>query len=317
MPLSDDIEIHDTELSSKRIVRRRNPQAVLSEDASLEEHGEFILYYYNHSIHGCEGKLDDDQSKSASLINSADYATEHHCTEEAVKFAGLCRALRTLPSALRPQQTCDDEASNDDYESDETEIVYLTDSTLIFVPLELNGDVVAIAQIPRSSNPRQMQSKQHNESYASYGADPAAIRDSLRRCHALFTMVYGGGIHRRLSRTKHLEMSDDWCIDQKNNSSDNSSVKSKKLSTSSSEISSYCYGGMKELFQLRRDEHKISISHDQESLIGRSSQTRTSNLPDAFDDKADESCNDTYKDQIDSLLQILPVTSLRKDIKTY
>lgn len=59
-----------------------------------------------------------------------------------MKFAGVCRAIRSLPMALRP--------SSSDENGSETEVVHLTDSALVFVPLECHGDVVAIIQIPRA-----------------------------------------------------------------------------------------------------------------------------------------------------------------------
>ena len=81
------------------IKQRRNPQ--LSENASLDEHGEFILYYYDHSLHFTkEGTRRDKQppepnqgntrrtvsdlsDTTTTKTNTTDYATE-----EAVRFVG-------------------------------------------------------------------------------------------------------------------------------------------------------------------------------------------------------------------------------------
>jgi hypothetical protein len=306
---------------------RRNPQAVLSEDASLEEHGEFILYYYNHSLHATVGNGEErpfkrgNSSGSRSTVSSHDDIKADHCTEGAVKFAGMCRALRSLPLSLQPQHS----SSNTIECEDETEVVHLSDSTLVFVPLELNGDVIAVVQIPRASNQRQVQSNQQSNPNhlkqrlcAGYGADPTAIREAVRRSHVLFSMMNGGGIHRRLLRTKHLEKSDDWLLEESGSPSDIfSGTDNRRLSVSSSEASSYCYGGMKELFELRRENRKLDRGNDEARMMGRSSWRRKSNPLDAFDDIADQMGRIACQDRIESLLQILPITSLRSDIKTY
>ena len=174
--------------TSKQQQQRRNPQALLSENASLDEHGEFILYYYDHSLHFSHeegstrrpttavtttatyngspthqfhGGHRRSSNASDTSMNStrgekiqADYATE-----EAVRFAGICRALRSLPGALHAEKhhhhhsgEGNGSRENNDNEEEtvsETDVVHLNDSTLVFVPLELNGDIVAIAQVRR------------------------------------------------------------------------------------------------------------------------------------------------------------------------
>jgi hypothetical protein len=378
MPLSDDegdvdadrpkdktVEAH----APQQKVRRRNPQAVLSEDASLEEHGEFILYYYNHSTHANRGKEEENESKggnsSGRRSRSSSYASfsdvyvhvnEDHCTEEAVKFAGVVRALRSLPLALHPQSS-----TVDNSESEETEVVHLSDSMLVFVPLELNGDVVAVVQIPRADNHRQMQPNNPNHSSRrsnmGYGADPNAIRDAVRYCHALFSMLYGGGIHRRLLQTKHLEKSDDWYSEEGDSSSDvlmpnstelspgrrtsycygNAVVKelfdglserrasssdaslsgSKKLSASYDRATSYCYGGMKELFELRCKDRKYNNStHDESEPMSRKSWKRRTSF-DSIEDMADQMDQIACQDRIDRLMKILPISSVRNDVKAH
>ena len=186
---------------------RRNPTALLSEDASLEEHAEFILYYYDHSLHHAgrrsrtqseldemgshqRGRIGSDSSSIYSISNRA-RLRDDHSSEEAVQFAGLCRALRSLPRALSPER---DDASEDPDNIDETDVVYFNDSTLVFVPLEMNGDVFAVAQIPRSS----------------FGANSAAVHLAIKRMHTQFSLFEGGGIHRRLLMTKSLEELSDW-----------------------------------------------------------------------------------------------------------
>eukprot|EP00956_Cyclotella_meneghiniana_P013004 scaffold18584_cov79-Cyclotella_meneghiniana.AAC.7 len=334
MPLPDDhagtvnkgVSTDTGETISKRKVNRRNPQAVLSEDASLEEHGEFILYYYNHTLHSKRVKGENTPANMAysssgsrrPLVNEKVHFD--YCTEEAVKFAGLCRALRSLPLAIRPQN------ASDCNEYDETEFVHLSDSTLVFVPLELDGDVLAVVQIPRASNDRQTAEEQQQNtqdnvrkrSCVGYGADPTALHESLRRCHALFSMMYGGGIHRRLLRTKQLEKSNEWCIEDGDRSSNGTSKSTcKNLSPSCSDPASYCYGGMKELFRLRHDNRKLNGSSDEAYLMGRNSWRRKSDPLAAFEEIGDQLDQIACQDQINALLKILPITSLRKDMYAY
>lgn len=205
--------------------RRRNPQSILSEDASLEEHGEFILYYYDHSLHYSRDGVrpvssiskevcqiqEGDESNTINCTSSEGNPPSDHATEDAVRFAGICRALRSLPQALQPQNILSDGSnrctSTEDEVSD-ADVVHLTDSTLVFVPLELGGDIIAIAQIPRANR-----TLDHSQRHIGFGADPSSMTKSIRRIHAVFSMMFGGGIHRRLLRTKHLEQSNDWVID--------------------------------------------------------------------------------------------------------
>lgn len=78
-----------------------HPGATLSEDASLEEHAEFVLYYHNHSL-----PLSTPSSPSSEAIMEP---IARHATEKAVRFAGLCRALHSLPRALGPHDLCDND----------------------------------------------------------------------------------------------------------------------------------------------------------------------------------------------------------------
>lgn len=215
-----------------RSQQRRSPQ--LSEDASLEEHGEFILYYYDHSLHFSQGRHGHeaptttstfrrkDSTESVSSVHSvrgekppADYATE-----EAVRFAGICRALRSLPLALQQENESEENNHNgvaSEEELSETNVVHLKDSTLVFVPLELRGDIFAIAQIPRANKPQMAFSKsghsQNQRASMGFGADPSAMQGAMRHIHATFSLIFGGGIHRRLLRTKNVESSKDWVFE--------------------------------------------------------------------------------------------------------
>jgi hypothetical protein len=215
MPLSPS-EVHQTNQ------RRRNPQPTsLSEDASLEEHGEFILYYYDHSLHYSRDGVrhvssiskevcqmqEGDESNTSNCTSREMNPPSDYATEDAVRFAGICRALRSLPQALQPQNILSDGSNSCSPPGDEVPdalVVHLTNSTLVFVPLELGGDIIAIAQIPRVN--RKLD---HSQRYIRFGADPSAITKSIRQIHAVFSIMFGGGIHRRLLRSKHLERSND------------------------------------------------------------------------------------------------------------
>ena len=233
--------------TSMHAKNRRNPQSLLSENASLEEHGEFILYYYDHSLHfptkTTTTPPDKDQSnrrrktvptptpptttlpsrnrdnmrrmssdKSLEKDNNSNSKKppEDYATEEAVRFAGICRALRSLPQALQAEEIEDhqhtDEEKNEKEDNviSETRIVHLNESTLVFVSLELRGDIVAVAQIVRANNSSQQRSssnynmssdsrylqenqQQRQRSRNGFGADPLAIQRAIRDIHTTFS----------------------------------------------------------------------------------------------------------------------------------
>jgi hypothetical protein len=257
--------------------RRGDPGVTLSEDASLEEHAEFVLYYYDHSL----------LPISTTTLESS-YITRH-VTEDAVRFAGLCRALRSLPRALIPcdldDNDDDDHDNNDDVKNslqvryaedviDEAEIVHFSESTLIYVPLELDGNVFAVAQIPRRAC----------SGGAVGSADPISIKNVIQRIHTEFALFNGGGgVHRSLLRTKRLECTSEWMMGDVVRTP-------RKMSTSYvTSNNDWRYGGMAELFELRRERRKIT-------------QVTSSNSPTSLID-----CDH----RIRMLLRVLPMTTLR------
>ena len=230
----------DYDRSSRRW--RGDPGAALSEDASLEEHAEFVLYYHDHSL---------------PVSTTLESSISRHATEEAVRFAGLCRALRSLPRALIQcdlDDNDDDDNNNDDVKNsseeryaeedvvDEAEVVHFSESRLIYVPLELDGNVFAVAQIPRRG--------------ADSGggcADPISIKNVILRIHTEFALMNGGGgIHRSLLRTRRLECTNEWTMGDVVRPP-------RKMSTSYvTNNNDWRYGGMAELFELRRERRKIT-----------------------------------------------------------
>jgi len=417
------------------IKQRRNPQ--LSENASLEEHGEFILYYYDHSLHFTKDGTRRDKEKTpetdikvqgntrrvSDLSSDIEKKPTDYATEEAVRFAGVCRALRSLPQAIQHEMENDiNEPTTVEQDVDnnisETDVVHLNDSTLVFIPLELNGDVVAVAQIVRADNSKKQQ--QHN----GFGADSNAITQAIRHMHASFSLLFGGGIHRRLLRTRQAESSKDWVLEvieddeqsrsgssnmarkdsndklkRKNDSnwelgvpspnpeeetingdtgrtsfskrgSNGSSTSSrrkqkkryKKLSGSFSLDSSYKsdernnisssfnsgitddggaaasirkmmmveddysgdyrYGGMKELFDLRREHRKLlhecgsseNNNTDMRESFSKKRWASAGSAQDLFNDIANDFGQHDCERRIENLLQLLPITALRKDL---
>ena len=383
-----------SELQHRTSLRRKaQAQAILSEDASLEEHGEFILYYYDHSLHfsrdGARPYLsttkegfqvqDGDESTMVNCQSTHENPPSDHATEDAVRFAGICRALRSLPQAIQPHDILSDgnsKYSSADDEVSDADVVHLNDSTLVFIPLELSGDIIAIVQVPRAQKKFN-----HSQRHIGFGANPLAITKSMQQKHAVFSLMFGGGIHRRLIQTKHLEDSNDWVIEdidgtpmnnhdtlnikteiiqttKTSNSSDAKSLECssteqrirckpiwnlKRLSTSTdNRISSnssrghgknntdssvdYRYGGVEELFKLRREHRKLmsELRYKRDELGSMNVTDRWgSNSDTAY--LLDEVVNEAQSNdwicrhnhctrRIDSLLKMLPLTKLRADL---
>ena len=130
----------------------------LSDGASEAELGEEILYYYQQ--HGSRESMASDVARD-----------ESNRRQEVISFAGLCRALYTLPEAMGASGGA----------SDRTRDVLLDNCRLTFVPLvDERGLVVAIVQTARPCT-------------------PSAVRATIERSHQMFCLLRGGGIHRRLS----------------------------------------------------------------------------------------------------------------------
>jgi len=405
MPLPNHRDEHDDDQKHQRR-RRRNPASMLSEDALLDEHGEFILYYYDHALNSphnggrrshpsvVDNYDADNISRRSSLLSASsddvsfsgekETTVRSHASEDAVRFAGVCRALRSLPTALRPQKYGDDGVDFDNKvdELAETEVVHLSHSTLVFVPLELDGDIVAIAQLPRAINRCNLQRQSSNQqsinfavdnlrSNLGYGADPSAIREAIRQIHSIFSLMHGGGIHRRLLRTRHLEQSSEWAIeaedDKVNGTTNEASGKGsanrqptrrssgarirRSLSNSmhstdsdrnkgfyqdsngairnssienSRNLQDYRYGGMQELFDLRREYRNIQNKQREVASSSRFGGIRkssiwgsSSNAEDLFAGIANELGHSDCLNRIDKLLEVLPITKLREDLECF
>jgi hypothetical protein len=128
--------------------------------------GEEILYFYTSSTTTSQtAPFPQDP-----LVQAASH--DHPLQQEAVAFAGLCKALYTLPEVVQAAVPSSETTTT-------TQEVFLEHSILTFVPLE--GDsIVALVQTGR------------------HGSTPAAVRAAIQRAHQLFIVLRGGGIHKRL-----------------------------------------------------------------------------------------------------------------------
>jgi len=145
----------------------------LGEDASLEELSEEILFYHR-------GRAREDEE-----WNLASTISHGSCSEEAVSFLGVCKALYALPSSFQTSNGVD---------NDRTKSIYFGNSMLVFVPLESTLDVVAIVQVSRLY--------QQGVKSDTKSGNPLAISTSIERTHKLFCILHGGGILHRLDETR-------------------------------------------------------------------------------------------------------------------
>ncbi|KAL3940378.1 MAG: hypothetical protein SGBAC_005081 [Bacillariaceae sp.] len=149
----------------------------LSEDAEIEEIAEQIFLYH------------------PEVVEPKNFAWK----QEAVQFLGLCVALYALPTSLKQQQQKQKQQQqkhhdgDDDNDGETTKEVYLGKSTLVFVPLEQNDEILAVIQLRRGRG------------------NPIAVRQSIEKCHSLFELFHGGGILHRLKQRRRNNNNDDNC----------------------------------------------------------------------------------------------------------
>jgi hypothetical protein len=216
----------------------------LGEDASLEEIGEQILYYHRDRRDDNQNVLDQNQLEDIA---------------EAVQFVGLCTALYGLPTAM----------GGSNLEDDRTKEVYFGDSTLIFVPLESSEeDLLAVAQISRLYI--------RGTKCDGGGGNPFAVRESIQRCHALFCLLRGGGILRRLQFNQ--------------------------VSTKQDKKGFPSYPGMQELFELRKAHRK---NRNEASRLSQAEQVERARL--------DEEATRLEREAA-LLVESLPIHTIRRDL---
>lgn len=256
----------------------------IDEGACTAELSEHILYFYDANLH---------------FLNGAD--ENSHATKEAVHFAGLSSALRSLPSALNGSE-------------DRTTEVHLEKAILIFIPIEeaQNQKVLAVVQVARS--------------LGSTSANPFAIQSAIQRCHDLFCILRRGGIHRRLSIGQYqqtqwarnsesiscaetVEMDDDepppellFHANLEQDSLLTSTYNISKKKKTIKEEDDSAFPGMKQLYNLRKEARKL-----------REKLQKTSELL-TVKRSALEQELEKIDDLIRQLLDILPIQKLRQHL---
>mgnify|MGYP005841084167 CR=1 FL=1 len=234
----------------------------LSERASEDEWNQEILYYYQQSLPDEEGGTNNKTDQNIS---------------EAVRFAGLCSALYSLPHTIQSYKSnsnSDDSGShNSNGKLGPTQEVHLERSTLVFVPLEKcpldidenQASIVAVAQLSRRS-PRE-----------ANGGNPQAMRTSLQKCHEFFCLLRGGGIGKRLSKNE--------------------------IKQSEQHNSTCPYPGMDQFYEGKKTLRKLN------DAIHRSS---TEELDSDLEQERDNLIR-----ELEAWEKILPVSSLRDDLKIH
>ena len=248
----------------------------LGEDASLEEISEQILFYHRGNPFGTKAGEDEEWNFASTVSRGS-------CSEEAVSFLGLCKALYVLPLSLNTSGTNDNDieiesSSNVDKgtegEDDRTNSIYFGNSMLVFVPLESTLDVVAIVQVSRLY---QNGTKSHTGS-----GNPLAISVSIERTHRLFCILHGGGILHRLDERR---------------------------TSSKTANNAHRYPGMKQLFGLLKE---IRETKDVLSRKGDSVASNHLNITEEIARRIAE-----LEAKVKSCRENLPIRSLRGDLNLH
>lgn len=133
------------------------------ESASQTELSEHILYY---------GR------RKTSQLSSFEWDLV-----EALQFAGLCAALYSLPESIDTNGNKSSSSAED--EDNKTEIVHLSDSLLVFVPLEDPSlKLIAVVEVNRRRDVEER-------------LTASAVKSILTESHRLFCLRRGG-VHPRL-----------------------------------------------------------------------------------------------------------------------
>ena len=257
-------------------------EGTIDESSSLEELTEHILYFH------------DGKSSNWDGADACQYATE-----DAVKFAGLCAAMYTFPSAFSEE--------NDDRSRE----IHFGNSTLVFCPLEKNEEILCVVQVSKGN--------------------PLAIRSSIQRSHDIFCLLRGGGILPRLKSKEHLPDNNlkkssgfvsffDQSQSQRSSFSDDSmpaeisvvlSFERDSLSRVFT-LSDECleddgcvYAGMKSLYRLRKMVRKKKLA-----------VSKLSGILELKRKAIEEELEETIQ-KLDSLCLVLPISSLRRELKAH
>lgn len=272
-------------------------EGTMDESSCLDELTQHVLYFYPGDRGVCWNMEPQDGDGG---IHTAAYANE-----QAVQFLGLCEALLTFPSAF-----CDDQ-------DDRTREVRFGNSTIIFCPLEKDGEILAAVQV-------------------SNGSSPLAVRTSIQRSHDMFCLLRGGGILPRLKSSHHIPDAErkflaqpsffemfkrSFDIDFDNitppeSSEDNAGFQSDFPQQEAQNpnccgndeclVNDGCiFPGMKTLYQLRKAMRKKT-----------SSLSKLSSLMEMKRNTIEEELENVTLN-LNKLCSLLPITSIRRDLTTH
>jgi len=341
----------------------------LGEDASIEEINEEILYFHrdsstttaeddeewNHLTSGADADAntgsdagsdwDCDHTGSSSSSSSS----SSRLMEEAVGFLGLCKALYTLPAALKTSRQNDDD--NDDRnngghneddndtndgkievdvdvdididvdEEDKATSVYFGNSLLVFVPLESSSStpglgtgigIVAMVQVSRLYQNGTKIKSDTTITRPTGSGNYLAISASIERTHRLFCVLRGGGIDRRLKANE-----------TEAETTTTAATTTATTTTTPSTIWEHnnCpYRGMNKLFGLLRDIRKNKNKLLRFRLAGVGVGVGDSHHSNNLDrEQAKELNRDTteLRKKVGALRKSLPIQSLRRDLESH
>ena len=138
-----------------------------------------------------------------------------------------------------------------------------------------------------SSDSRYLQEnqQQRQRSRNGFGADPLAIQQAIRDIHTSFSLLFGGGIHRRLLRTRQAESSKDWVLEVKVTAEDGDNNKKKNNDGSS--------GGHRTSFTTHRRQN--SDESDLSNIMLTTEQNWEVGIPGDTDEKSQQTSTTTTK----------------------
>ena len=170
--------------------------ANFDESSTLAELSQHILYYRDARTNNDHHPEDKDST------NTTPPPLCHYAMEPIIQFSSLCLTLLALPKELTPGSERSRIENEHDDEEDEPPpdpggMVYLNTCTLIFLSLErlepANPTLMAVVQLPRLPGVRDNDASL----FAKLGTRQL-VHGVLERIHALWQILYGGGVRVRL-----------------------------------------------------------------------------------------------------------------------
>jgi len=233
----------------QRLVIFHKGFACRDESAILEELSDYILYYYNVKYHISSGLSSNTCNRDlwSSVIgenNAVNDLLEEKAEilREAIQFTGMCETFQGFTENVGSSSLIAENAnkkSKDETKRHAVDEVHLSNSTLIFIPLE--NQCFAVAEVYRRAskehcnfvvnnpcsfcNNKNLTNLDKNESielsatrespihhplctnsnsFVALGGDSQSIGETIKKCHILFCLVTGkGGILHRIGRSQN------------------------------------------------------------------------------------------------------------------